>query len=925
MHIPAGKVRKCLSLGTLALAIATVLHSERAAAQDAAAEESAAAPASTDASGVTDEILVTGDPLRIIPNEDSASSFGFNKPLLETPRSVSFVSEEQITLLGISTADDLARVVPGTFTNRRWGLQGGIDVRNTPADMYFRGMKRLNMQGHARTSLAGMDAIEVVKGPPSPIFGMGRIGGYTNLQPKLGRATEGGYLPAPQGFVQQIYGTWDRTETSFGVGGPIGFDEEADAAKGGYYVYGLLEDSQTWVDPVHAKQKILQAAASVDNAIGNFRVEFGTQYQNSNTAGAFVNRVTQDMIDNGTYIRGVPLVNLDTNGDGAVGYLETHLNSPVRGNVISGNAPLNQDYAWPVDPSTGEPYAPGQFPAISGIPETMYNYLVAQCGGATGTSASCPDPTGLMRAQGVGGPVPISGALPVGFVLDPRTVSIAPIDYQRAAYEKEQDAKLTIVFVDLINDSNPDFTFKNQLFFDSLDSFKNSFLPYGETQDQWTIEDKFTVTRRVADDKLPGWLGVNMLGSLNYRVTRADKVSSGGDFDWRNDMLAGDGSLIPNASFWNQFENATYETGAPVTGWRDSKYTEAGLGMMFDIDFFERTNLLIGARYDTADAETTDLPRFAETCTAGRPCFSNSALVGRYLPAAFAEGSDDGTSWSASLSYRLPLGMVPYVTAARSSATLAAADNTIAISSITAPGGFIGEAEIKEAGIKTSLLDERLFITLAGYQQTRTDISDPRDPTEGADITSSETTGVEFELKWVPSRNVFLSIFALKQKSDYLFASDGTISLDARQMGFQDVVDPVTGAVIYPAEAFFYGGKISVAMPTSIEQTYLRRNGNPEEQFGANASYQITEKFGFNGGFTWFSEIPVTRVGIVTVPEQTILNLGMTWETLDWRFQLNGFNVTDERYFRARNGDGTAQIMSSMPGRSYALTVKHDF
>ncbi len=199
MHIPAGKVRTCLSLGTLALAIATVLHGEKAAAQDAVAEDAVAAESGA-AFGVTDEILVTGDPLRIIPNEDSASSFGFNKPLLETPRSVSFVSEEQITLLGISTADDLARVVPGTFTNRRWGLQGGIDVRNTPADMYFRGMKRLNMQGHARTSLAGMDAIEVVKGPPSPIFGMGRIGGYTNLQPKLGRATEGGYLPAPTGL-----------------------------------------------------------------------------------------------------------------------------------------------------------------------------------------------------------------------------------------------------------------------------------------------------------------------------------------------------------------------------------------------------------------------------------------------------------------------------------------------------------------------------------------------------------------------------------------------------------------------------------------------------------------------------------------------------------------------------------------------------
>ena len=112
----------CLKLGALAFAIALTLRGGIAAAQETAPE------------GV-EEIVVTADPLRIIPNEDSGSSFGFNKSLLDTPRSVSFVSEEQISLLGISAADDLARIVPGTYTNRRWGLQGGIDVRNTPADM----------------------------------------------------------------------------------------------------------------------------------------------------------------------------------------------------------------------------------------------------------------------------------------------------------------------------------------------------------------------------------------------------------------------------------------------------------------------------------------------------------------------------------------------------------------------------------------------------------------------------------------------------------------------------------------------------------------------------------------------------------------------------------------------------------------------
>src|SRR5262245_62937687 len=136
----------CLKVGTLALAIALTLRGGIAAAQENAP-----------AAGGVEEIVVTADPLRIIPNEDSGSSFGFNKSLLDTPRSVSFVSEEQISLLGISAADDLARIVPGTYTNRRWGLQGGIDVRNKPADMYFSRLMRLNMMGHARSSLAGLE------------------------------------------------------------------------------------------------------------------------------------------------------------------------------------------------------------------------------------------------------------------------------------------------------------------------------------------------------------------------------------------------------------------------------------------------------------------------------------------------------------------------------------------------------------------------------------------------------------------------------------------------------------------------------------------------------------------------------------------------------------------------------------------------
>ena len=106
---------------------------------------------------------------------------------------------------------------------------------------------------------------------------------------------------------------------------------------------------------------------------------------------------------------------------------------------ISGNnQPLIQTWNWPVDPVTRAPLPIDQFPKVSGIPESMFNYLVSACGGRTGTTASCPDPTGLLRAQGSGGPRPTSGFVPIGMVLDPRTVGYDTLDMRRnAAFERE--------------------------------------------------------------------------------------------------------------------------------------------------------------------------------------------------------------------------------------------------------------------------------------------------------------------------------------------------------------------------------------------------------------------------------------------------------------------------------------------------------
>jgi len=851
------------------------------------------------------DILVTDDPRRLLPNEPTGAAFGFSKPLLETPRSVSTVSEETIDLFGLSAVEDLVRVVPGVYTTTRFGIQGSIDVRNVPADTYFRGMKRLNLQGHGRSVLAAMDKIEVVKGPPSPIFGMGKIGGYTNMVPKAGRARDGGYLLEPQGFFSAITGSYDRSEISFGVGGPLPLDEK----QGGYYVYGLLEDSGTFARQVDVGQKLIQAALSIDDFVGRFTLETGVNFQRSTTSGALLNRFTQDVVDTGRYVRGTPLVNLDINGNGKIGYYEMHAASPVQGSLSAANQPLIQRFAWPTD-ADGNYLPIDQFPTISGIPQSMYDYLVAN---------PEADPTGLLRAQGVGGPLPVSGYVPVGMVLDPRTVGYDTLDLRRSdSFERELQADFLVGFFDLVYDENPNFTLRNQLFFDSMDQYKLSEQPGGGKQDVRVVENKFTVTRRLTG--APPRLRVNSLGSLNYRRTVATGYRYGGDFaSHRTDVMHGEGTMTPNTTFVHPFENPDIENdGAPWTSNYRTVYSEAGLGLMFDIDIFDRTNVLVGARYDVSHAENID---YGGTFN---PTTGTSANPGAFRTSdSRASGSDSGGSWSLSVSRRFGRSVRPYITIAESSLTLESNNNKMDNSVIA--HGHIGSAELKELGVKAEFLDGSMFVSIAGFEQTRTKVSESDDSSLiGAEVSSTITRGWEAEVKWVPLPSMTTTFYAINQETYFDPVTGGNILVDARTLGFQDVVDD-DGNVIYPAEAFLYGGRAFLVLPDDMPG-YEKKRGNPETQLGLTATYQLPVGLGFTFSGNYFSSVYTGRLMLVELPSHIVMNAGLFWDAERFQVKLDVQNLTDERYFRARTGDTLADVLASaMPDRRWQLTIRTRF
>jgi len=550
----------------------------------------------------------------------------------------------------------------------------------------------------------------------------------------------------------------------------------------------------------------------------------------------------------------------------------------------------------------------------------MYDYLVAGCGGVTGTSATCADPSGLLRAQGVGGPRPQSGFVPAGFALDPRTVGYRTVDYRaNPTLERDQSADILLTYIDLVYDSNPDFTMKNQIFFDGMDQHKIGEQPFAEYQKIYGVEEKFTITRRIPDAWLPGWLRINSLGSINYRYNRMNRDTAGGDYDYRNDATLNMGDFTTLTRFWTAADDDSYANGQPYTNINTTQYSEAGIGVLFDIDIATKWNVTIGGRYDYANARNTDYAAFNfATGTSANPGRFNTTND-------TASGSDSDTSYSASLSYQLPYGIRPYVTYARSSLTLTGSNQQIGNAQINA-GDIIGQAELKEAGVKWSLFNDKLFLSSAVYQQSRFDVTEPDDPSFGAEVTSVVTDGVEAELKWAPAENLFVSAFAIYQKAEYLdLPVSANINIDARTLGFQDVIDPITGEVVYPAEAFLYGGRAALIMPGALNGKYGRITGNPEHQYGLTGSYKMKGGFGFNANLNWVSDTATSRLQNVVLPEALLVNAGITYEAKKWNLRLNGSNLTNETWFRARNGYTSPDVVNPQPTRTWTLAARFNF
>ncbi len=258
------------------------------------------------------QVAVEGriDPYNVVPSAPTQSLFGLDQKIEDIPRSISVADAETMLRYGVTTVNDIVAVSTGSFTGSYFGIPGSVFLRGDIGDNFFRGFRRVENRGNFQTPIAATDHIEVVKGPPSPIYGGGRVGGFLNFIPKSTRSESAKWLEKATGKITLTYGSYDEKRAS----GEVGLPFKLGTHRAGVYTFFQAEDSHSFYKGVALRNKLGQISFDLELS-PKLRLVYGFQgFHNEGTQNIGWNRVTQNLVDNQMYLSGTPLVNLSKNG-----------------------------------------------------------------------------------------------------------------------------------------------------------------------------------------------------------------------------------------------------------------------------------------------------------------------------------------------------------------------------------------------------------------------------------------------------------------------------------------------------------------------------------------------------------------------------------------------------------------------------------
>ena len=737
--------------------------------------------------------VVTGVPLGRSVNpltRESSAVMGDSRGPLDTPRAASTITAALVDERAAHGLREILEYSPGAYAPSSYGELTVAYLRGDVAEAYVNGQRRSNNFYGYLPSFNGVEAVDVVRGSGSVVFGAGYLtGGYVNYQTKqpsfAGAATT----------VTTRLGTWAPGGGSY-LNGSVQVDTTAPVnsqlawrfsyeGKGGdtfYRANDYKDDREELFGAVTWKPR------------PGFTLDFNAQWLWQNTNESLgVNRVNQDLVWHSTYYTG-----------------------------------LSPDGGW----------NPGPIPATRAVMLPWNATLLSRGDSALAHVAS---------AQ-----------------------LIATLE------------------------ASPSLTLVNRSLYEWVNRDRVYAIGYYEFVTQNTFEN-----RTEAHAQLPGALPQSLVVGGTVRLHAVLGYENyANEYLYNFDLTAPSRSFPQATLFPTSYVPGTvgpggYEFFSPVDSYYptpetgDSRVWNPAAFLQDDIKLAGQWHLLVGARSDWFYAHARD-----QLAPTGSTVSDDRA-------------SHQAFSGDASLLYRPDLKSSYYLTWQNTTSlhgNLAGGGISLQSDGRIDPLDLANRSELLEAGAKFSLLDNRLFLGAALFDQhrMRTSLGDVH-----SDI---RVRGLELEAVYQPDTQLSATLNATVQEGNYLNASPFQLGGRDIYAGYAAGRGPGglgTGDANYSP----WGNQVPAGDWQFVGFSRLMLNGSVRRRWESGWGTSLDAQ--------WASPQRGNLDNQWHIPSQYTLNASLFWERGRWRVNLDLLNATNQHNW-IHNGDAyTASqlILPELPRR----------
>ncbi|RKX31714.1 MAG: hypothetical protein DRP71_13020 [Verrucomicrobia bacterium] len=701
---------------------------------------------------------------------------GDARSVMDTPRGVSLITSALFRERAINGVREILQYAPSAYAPARYGRTANPNIRGDIAEIYLNGQRRGNNLFGFFPSFNGVEAVELVRGAGSVVYGPAYFsGGYVNT------VTKRPDLEERRTVVTTRLGAWVPDGGSH-LNGSIQIDHTSPIRKGesGYRISyeGKGGDTYYHRNGVKDGRQDIFAAFSWRPS-DRLSVELNGQYQWQDTPQTNgINRPSQEMIDDGTYTQG-----------------------------------------WADDRKAG---------VLTGL----------------------ITPTGTAE-------------------VDPRMVTFSPGDFSNADVVVMQGA--------IRYRLSDTFNLVNRTLVEVVDRQRYHSFEYTEYVTQMTIENRTEMRWTGEGDMAPlftGGLALRLedreayVQYFNEYIYASDITGDDLDFgvirnypdSYYPGLVGPDGHLFFGS-----------ETGIPET--TVSRVWNPALFVQFEIDPIENVRFLLGVRGDRYEVGVEDA-----------------------LPPSGSDPIEDSGSFHTS-SANVSLTWTPVRTGSfyvtwNSVAEIYGSVTGGGVLQFHPPGtirpeDFDGRSELFEAGAKFSLDENRVFLGLTAYRQTRSRAE------FGGGRNEIELDGLEAELVYQPRPGVYLTANAS-------WIDGGYVNSAPTQLGGRSLYD------MYPEGAGPEGKGTGVGYDfwfvSQVPVGEYDISGLSKVLLNASAAYRFENGIGLSLQAMWHSPQWGNLDHEYEIPAQLTVNFSATYATPGWEIGIDCLNVTNQRNW-IHNGD----------------------